>query len=100
MVSLSNARRTRFPEVDFGDAAWHILLDLYLEEEAGRKVSISSACIGSGAAATTALRHLGRLVETGVVIREGDPHDRRRAFVRLAPAARARLTTVLLSAVE
>ncbi|WP_298303259.1 winged helix DNA-binding protein [uncultured Erythrobacter sp.] len=67
----------------FGEPAWDILLDLYIAQAERKKVSVSSACIGSAAPPTTGLRWLGVLSEQGLVLREHDPEDQRRVLVRL-----------------
>lgn len=72
------------PEL-FGEPAWDILLDLYIAYAQAKPVSVSSACIGSAAPATTGLRWLGVLAEEGLVARENDPEDNRRVLVRLTP---------------
>jgi hypothetical protein len=73
----------------FGEPAWDILLDLFIAQGEGKPVSVSSACIGSAAPATTGLRWLGVLADEGLVVRENDPEDHRRVLVRLTPAGRA-----------
>jgi len=70
------------PEL-FGEPAWDILLDLYIAHGEAKPVSVSSACIGSAAPATTGLRWLGVLADEGLVVRENDPEDHRRVLVRL-----------------
>lgn len=70
----------------FGEPAWDILLDLFIAAGEGKTVSVSSACIGSAAPATTGLRWLGVLADEGLVLRENDPEDQRRVMVRLTPA--------------
>lgn len=70
------------PEL-FGEPAWDILLDLYIAQAEGKSVSVSSACIGSAAPATTGLRWLGVLADEGLIVRENDPEDHRRVLVRL-----------------
>lgn len=67
----------------FGEPAWDMLLDLYIAYAEGKSVSVSSACIGSAAPATTGLRWLGILADEGLVVRENDPADQRRVMVRL-----------------
>jgi hypothetical protein len=83
-------RETIFGNSDlFGEPAWDILLDLFIAQAEGKPVSVSSACIGSAAPATTGLRWLGVLADEGLVLRENDPEDHRRVLVRLSPAGRA-----------
>jgi hypothetical protein len=67
----------------FGEPAWDILLDLFIAQAEGKSVSVSSACIGSAAPATTGLRWLGVLADEGLVVRENDAEDQRRVLVRL-----------------
>lgn len=66
-----------------------MLFDLYVAFEQGRAVSVSSLCIASGAAPTTALRQIGQLELNGFVVRQGDAKDRRRSWVTPTPAAQA-----------
>lgn len=73
----------------FGEPAWDILLDLYIAHAEGKSVSVSSACIGSAAPATTGLRWLGVLADEGLLLRENDADDNRRVLVRLTSAGLA-----------
>ena len=55
--ALRRKRAALFGNPDlFGEPAWDILLDLYIAAGEGKPVSVSSACIGSAAPATTGLR--------------------------------------------
>jgi len=88
------ARRERarlFPEELFADPAWDILLDLYVAQANKQRISISAACIASGVPSTTGLRWIGRLEELGLVRRNDDPNDRRRAYIALTPTAVSRV---------
>ena len=69
----------------FGDPAWEMMLDLLLAKVEGRQVSVSSACIASGAPMSTALRLVGRLVDEGVLGKVADESDRRRHFLEINP---------------
>lgn len=85
--ALRRKRVSLFGSADlFGEPAWDILLDLYIAAGEGKPVSVSSACIGSAAPATTGLRWLGVLADEGLVVRENDAEDHRRVLVRLTPA--------------
>ena len=64
-----------------------MLLDLFVAHEQGESVSVSSLCIASGGAPTTALRQIGQLEARGFVVRRGDEHDRRRCWVVPTPPA-------------
>ncbi len=72
----------------FEDPAWDMVLDLYAAHLEGERVSVSSLCIASAVASTTALRWIGKLTAIGLLVREPDPSDRRRAFVALSEKAR------------
>lgn len=88
--ALRRKRVSLFGNPDlFGEPAWDILLDLYIAAGEGKNVSVSSACIGSAAPATTGLRWLGVLADEGLVVRENDAEDHRRVLVRLTPSGAA-----------
>jgi DNA-binding MarR family transcriptional regulator len=88
--SLIRARRLRsrfFEEELFADPAWDMLLDLLQAEIAQLRVPVSSLCIAAAVPATTALRWLKTMTDKGIFLRRADPHDGRRVFVELSPAA-------------
>jgi DNA-binding MarR family transcriptional regulator len=87
-IIANRQARSRFfdPEL-FGDPAWDMLLDLAAAHGEGAQVSVSSLCIAAGVPATTALRWLSQMVESGIFIRVPDPADRRRAFIALSEMA-------------
>lgn len=62
---------------------WDIMLDLYGARARGARISVTSACIGGACPATTGLRWLQALDTMGLIEREGDPRDKRRAMVSL-----------------
>lgn len=68
----------------FEDPAWDMLLDLLAADIEGVRVSVSSLCIAAAVAPTTALRWIARMTEAGLLSRENDPADRRRAFMQLS----------------
>lgn len=80
----------------FGDPAWEMLLDLLLAKVEGRQVSVSSACIASGAPMSTALRLVGRLVDEGVLRKLADETDRRRHFLAIDAALEQPLIDYLI----
>jgi hypothetical protein len=71
----------------FGEPAWDLLLDLYIREKSGARSSVTSACIGSRAPHTTALRHIAALCRKGWITRLPDEADKRRFWLVLTSAA-------------
>lgn len=87
-------RRVRDRHFDpsmFFDPAWNILLDLYVAEQEGTRISVQSASIASGAPPTTGLRYVGHLVKAGMLEREACHIDRRRVWVSLSHIAKEKL---------
>jgi len=86
------ARRIReqfFDRQLMEDPGWDMLLDLFAAELENVSVSVSSLCIASAVASTTALRWIAKMTQAGLMARRADPFDRRRAYMVLTPAASA-----------
>lgn len=89
-------RRDRFfPATLFGEPAWDILLDLYIQGERGTPVSISSACLAGGTAPTTGLRWLSTLDELGLTERKPNASDGRMSWIRLTARGREQMQAYL-----
>jgi len=71
----------------FGDPGWDLMLDLYIAQASGKRVSVTSAAIGSGKPMSTGLRWVKLLIEHCLIIREADPHDGRRSYLHLTDSA-------------
>lgn len=95
MIRGRRLRDQFFADGLFEDPAWDMLLDLYAAELEGAQVSVSSLCIAAAVAPTTALRWIGRMTEAGLLVRQPDPFDRRRAFLGLSADARAKMERYL-----
>lgn len=87
IIANRQARARFFDPALFGDPAWDMLLDLTAAHGEGAQVSVTSLCIAAGVPATTALRWLTQMVESGIFIRVPDPADKRRAFIALSDRA-------------
>jgi len=83
ILSANRARLAAFPGARLGDPSWDIMLDLYVSECTGQRVSVSDACVGAGVPISTALRHVNSLVELGYVSRLQDRSDQRRTFLQM-----------------
>lgn len=87
-IIANRQKRTRFFDANlFADPAWDMLLDLTAARCEGHLVSVTSLCIAAGVPATTALRWITQMVDTGVFKRAADPADKRRVFIELSESA-------------
>jgi hypothetical protein len=93
-------RRTKIFDSEelFGEPAWDILLDLFIAAKERRRVSVTSACIGSAVPSTTALRWITILEKQGLLMREADPGDARRVYVKLSARGYAAMLEYFSSA--
>jgi DNA-binding MarR family transcriptional regulator len=95
IYQLRRKRDANFAAELFSEPAWDILLHLFVSAAEGRAVTVSSACDGAAAPQTTALRKLRQLEEARLIVREGDPADARRAYVRLSYLGRRKMRSLL-----
>lgn len=94
-AALANAMRTArrrilrrqlvgAPEL-FGEPAWDMLIDLFIQQCQGIAVSTSALGIGSGRPSSSGLRLVQKLCDANLIEKFADPDDARRQFVRLNP---------------
>lgn len=89
---VARGLRTRYFESDLlFDPVWSMLLDLFWSELNQQEVSVSSLCLASGVANTTALRYVDIMEEREMISRYPDEQDRRRTFIRLTDKTRESL---------
>ncbi len=91
IIKLRRLRERHFDSSLFADPAWDILLDLYAAKLENKQVSVSSLCIAAAVPPTTALRWITSMTEHGALVREQDPNDARRVFIRLSDDSERRL---------
>ncbi len=99
-VYIYEMRRIRSKHFDqdlFGEPGWDILLDLFIAFANRERISTTSCCIASAAPASTALRWIGELVETGLVKREPSLTDRRSSYVSLTQEGALKMARFLTS---
>ena len=84
MIAQRQARSKFFDAELFSDPAWDMLLDLTAAHAEQARVSVTSLCIAAGVPATTALRWIKQMVDSGLFERIDDASDRRRAFIALS----------------
>jgi len=88
LYRLRRQRARHFDESLFGEPAWDLLLDLFIQSERGTTVSVSSACVAAAVPTTTALRWISTLMSKGLVDRTTDQQDGRRSLIKLSQRGR------------
>lgn len=73
------------PEL-FGEPAWDMLLDLFIQQAKNESLSVKSACVNADAPCSTTLRWLRVLVQNGLIVLDSDPADDDRSIVHLTQA--------------
>jgi hypothetical protein len=84
---IQSARRRRekiFGSDLFADAAWDILLELFAVQLEGGRAAVSDLCKAAAVPYTTALRTIGELERSKLIVRTHDHQDRRRIWVDLS----------------
>jgi len=94
MLKTRRSRAKHFPEVEFGEPAWDMLLDLAVARYWRRQTAVSSLCIASAVPTTTALRWIKTLIEAGIMKRSNDPADARRSYIDLSDEAYVRILAI------
>lgn len=77
-------RRRNFVDLEiYGEAAWAVLLDLFVNHVHRKNISIMSACIASEVPPTTALRYISMLESEGMITSEYSQTDQRVRWLKL-----------------
>ncbi len=100
LIKVRRMRDNHFSPELFADPAWDILLDLMAAQLEGRPVSVSSLCIAAAVPATTALRWVTGMTESGMLVRRMDPSDARRVFIELSDGAVQSLESYFAAVVD
>lgn len=97
VIRVRRLREVYFDPSLFADPAWDLLLDLYTHKTLGKRVAVKSACIAANVPDTTALRWISLLECGGLIDREEDVTDRRRALLSLTRKGVLAVTSYLLA---
>ncbi|TGX54993.1 hypothetical protein E5A73_06015 [Sphingomonas gei] len=89
-------QRRLLADFHMADPVWDMLLDLYLSERKGVRVSISDLALAAGVPRSTGVRWVGNLIETGALSSAPDACDGRRTWVELSAESRAALERYFL----
>jgi DNA-binding MarR family transcriptional regulator len=88
-------RSAQFNSALFGEPAWDMLLDLFVQKIEGRRVATTSLCLGANVPQTTALRYIALLEGEGLVFRYTPPDDRRLVLIDYTPEGYKRMRQYL-----
>lgn len=75
----------------FGEPAWDMLLDLFIQQCEGRLLPMSSLCLSTDIPNSSAMKLIQRLCDAGLLERSPDPRDGRRSLIRISPDTEHRL---------
>lgn len=84
----------------FGEPAWDMLLDLFINECLDKPVSMSSLCVAAGIPTSSAMKLAQRLCDAGLLYRVPDHRDGRRNFMRISPDVAHRLRAYFAEGTE
>ena len=70
-------RSAQFDPSLFGEPAWDMLLDLFIQKVDGKRVSTGSLCLGANVPHSTGLRYIAHLEDSGLVFRSTPADDKR-----------------------
>lgn len=94
-MDLRKRREQEFGSDLFGEPAWDILLDLFIQRVDGRRTSATSASIASRSPTTTALRYIAILEKKGLLTKRVAEHDLRVHYVELSDDGYRRMLDLL-----
>lgn len=98
-IRATARRRTRHLSGEwFGEPAWEMLLELFIQFAGGARVSTKSLAIASGAPDTTALRIMDRLEAASLIERSPSQMDKRVTLVSLTREGVVAVGSVLMEA--
>lgn len=95
VLKIRRERSALFGPGLFGEPAWDMLLELYLAELRYVRMSISGLCRLIDVPSTTALRWIAKLESAELVVKQGDPRDARKSWLKLTELGFARLDSVI-----
>ena len=87
-VSIYRMRRQRqayFEAALFAEPAWDMLLDLFINQVRGARVSTTSLCLAAGVPHATGIRWIRTLREHGLLRRFRAPDDARLMLIEITP---------------
>jgi len=91
-----NSLRTLIFDMPFGNPNWDVMLDLFVRESTGRRVTLDHLALEGENLAATVHRCVEVLAARGLVVRLPDRFDAHVEWLSLSPAGRQAMTELLL----
>ena len=95
LLAERRLRDSMFPKGLFGEAAWDLLLTLYVARAGGEELNVTKACKLTRTAFATMNRLLERMDKGGLILRRPSAHKRSSTLVELSDDAAARMDRLL-----
>ena len=92
---LQETRREVFRGSTLPESSWDILTELMSLELSGKRISVSGLCLAANCPVTTALRRIDELTDLGLIVKDPDPADARRLYVRMTEVGRSKMEEFL-----
>lgn len=97
LIAARRMRDAHFPGSWFADPAWDALLHLFRSELDDQIVTMGDLCAAAAVPYSTAFKWIERMVAAGLIQRQKDPSDKRRAILSLTERPRAGMREYLLA---
>lgn len=96
LYAIQAVRERHLPSHLASDAAWNLLLGLYIAREEGRPIWIKDACALASVPSTTGLRLIANLERETLISRSAGPRSARTISISLTDKGLARMQRLLL----
>jgi DNA-binding MarR family transcriptional regulator len=99
VIAVRRLRR-RYLGVEATDAAWSMMLELYVARLEGRTLHLTGLSAAAGVAETTAYRVTHKMLEAGVFVSGPHPNDKRLLVIGLSTATAERIRAYLAATLK
>jgi len=98
--AITRLRVRIFPDVGFANPSWAIMLEIFIREANGYRVSLDQLTAEDDLPPLTAYRAINLLIDKGLVERSGSPSDQQAVRLSLSLAGRRKMTELLIESAE
>jgi hypothetical protein len=95
LLEISRQAETMFEGPLLSNPGWDILLDLFIQRNEGKRISIISVCVAANAPTSTVLRYIQAMIDSGAIVKKPSLDDSESLLIDLSDAAFARMNSIL-----